>query len=421
MNMSTETMSVDDFRAEARAWIRANLEPRQLPASGRVEGENLTDADIDRARALQQKLFDAGFAGISYPVDYGGRGLTALHERAFREEATGYETPDFGVVGGVTFGAIGRSLIEHCTPEFLQQHIPRILSGQEMWCQFYSEPEAGSDLAGIRTRAVRDGDQWIISGSKIWSSGAHLADWAMCLARTDWAVPKHRGLTWFAVPCDAKGVTINQIEQINGDAEFCEEFLDEVEVTDADTIGEVNRGWAVTQTMLVYERGAGDGSTTTLEPRELAPDLVALARRVGRIDDPAARQAIASAHINDFAQYHLGKRISDRLRNSAVPDPHVAAYGKLAAGTLTPTRARLAMEIGGPAALSWASGDEEQGRPALDFLNGRRISIAAGTNEMQRNGIGERVLGLPREPSFDTNKPFSEVLKAARSWNSKAG
>lgn len=414
-------MGVEDFRAEARAWIRENLDRREPTPAGKAAPEVRTKEDIDRARALQRKLFDGGFAGISYPVEYGGRGLTALHERVFREEAAGYEAPDFGVVGGVTFGAIGRSLIEHCTPEFLEQHIPKILSGEEMWCQFYSEPEAGSDLAGIRTRAVRDGDRWIITGSKIWSSGAYLADWAMCLARTDWNAPKHRGLTWFAIPCDAKGVTINQIRQINGDAEFCEEFLDEVEVTDADLIGEVNKGWAVTQTMLVYERGAGDGSTKTLEPRKLAPDLVALAERVGRLDDPAARQAIATAHINDFAQYHLGKRISDRLRNSAVPDPHVAAYGKLAAGVLAPLRARLAMEVGGPAAVSWSPGNEEEGRPALDYLNGRRISIAAGTNEMQRNGIGERVLGLPREPSFDTNKPFSEVLKAARQWDSRGG
>lgn len=418
---NSEMMSVEDFRAEARAWIRENLDRLEPTPAGTATTEAMTKEDIDRARVLQRKLFDGGFAGISYPVEYGGRGLTALHERAFREETVGYEAPDFGVVGGVTFGAIGRSLIEHCTPEFLERHIPKILSGEEMWCQFYSEPEAGSDLAGIRTRAVRDGERWIITGSKIWSSGAYLADWAMCLARTDWSAPKHRGLTWFAIPCDAKGVTINQIRQINGDAEFCEEFLDEVEVTDDDLIGEVNKGWAVTQTMLVYERGAGDGSTKTLEPRELAPDLVALAKRVGRLDDPEARQAIATAHINDFAQYHLGKRISDRLRNSAVPDPHVAAYSKLAAGVLTPMRARLAMQVGGPTAVSWTPGDEEEGRPALDYLNGRRISIAAGTNEMQRNGIGERVLGLPREPSFDTNKPFSDVLKAARNWDSRGG
>ncbi|MDG2112965.1 MAG: acyl-CoA dehydrogenase family protein [Actinomycetota bacterium] len=419
--MSNEMMSVDDFRAEARAWIRDNLEPREAASTARAEREASTHEEVAQGRLLQRKLFDGGFAGISYPAEYGGRGLTALHERAFREEAMGYQLPDLGVAGGVTFGPIGRSLVEHCTPEFLEEHMPKILSGEELWCQFYSEPEAGSDLAGIRTRAERDGDRWILTGSKIWSSGAYVADWAMCLARTDWSVPKHRGLTWFAVPCDAEGVTINQIEQINGDAEFCEEFLDEVEVTDAHVIGEVNHGWTVTQTMLVYERGAGEMGTKSREPRRLAPDLVSLAERVDRLDDPVARQAIATAHINDFAQFHLGKRIADRLRNSAVPDPHVAAYGKLAAGVLAPARARLAMEIGGPAALSWTSGDDEEGRPALDYLNGRRISIAAGTNEMQRNGIGERVLGLPREPSFDTNKPFTDVLKAARNWDSKAG
>lgn len=420
--MTNTTMDVETFRQEARAWIEANLERRpEAVKTGRVERGALTHEDLAEARALQRKLFDAGFAGISYPAEYGGRGLTPLHERAFREEALDYVTPDFGVVGGVTFGAIGRSLLAHCTPEFLQRHIPKILKGEEMWCQFYSEPEAGSDLAGIRTRAVRDGDRWIISGSKIWSSGAYLADWAMCLARTDWNAPKHRGLTWFAVPTNAKGVTINQIRQINDNAEFCEEFLDEVEVTDDDVIGEVNKGWAVTQTMLVYERGAGEMNATAVEPRELAPDLVDLARRVGRIDDPAARQAIARAHINDYAQYHLGHRIADRLRDSETPDPHVAAYGKLAAGVLTPIRARLKMEIGGPAALAWTSGDEDAGRPALDYLNGRVISIAAGTNEMQRNGIGERVLGLPREPSFDTNKPFNEVLAGARNWDSKVG
>ncbi len=420
---TTDTMiDVETFRLEARAWIQANLEPRpHAVRGGRVAREAQTPEEIATARVLQRKLFDGGFAGISYPVAYGGRGLTGLHERAFREESLNYVTPDFGAAGGVTFGAIGRSLLAHCPPEFLARHIPKILSGEELWCQFYSEPEAGSDLAGIRTRAVRDGDRWIISGSKIWSSGAYLADWAMCLARTDWNVPKHRGLTWFAMPTNAKGVTIRQIRQINGNAEFCEEFLDEVEVGDDDIIGEVNRGWSVTQTMLVYERGAGEMGAAALEPRELAPDLVDLARRVGRESDPAARQAIAKAHMNDYAQYHLGRRIADRLRASATPDPAVAAYGKLASGVLAPIRARLAMEVGGPAALTWAGGDEVAGRPALNYLNGRVTSIAAGTNEMQRNGIGERVLGLPREPSFDTTKPFSEVLNSARNWDGKVG
>jgi alkylation response protein AidB-like acyl-CoA dehydrogenase len=414
------TVDVDQFRQQARAWIEANLEPRRARAEGEGDRQH-TRGDIAAARALQRRLFDAGYAGLSYPTEYGGQGLTAAHERAFREEAADYVTPDLGVAGGVTFGPIARSMLAHATPEFLQRHIPRILSGEELWCQFYSEPEAGSDLAGVRTRATRDGDHWILNGSKIWSSGAHHADWAMCLARTDWDAPKHRGLTWFAVPTDAEGVTVRQITQINGNAEFCEEFLDDVIVTDDDLIGEVNHGWAVTQTMLVYERGAGESNVAAREPRALAPDLVALARRAGRIDDPLTRQAIARAHINDYAQYHLGRRISARLRASNTPDHAVAAYSKLAAGTFTPERARLALEIGGSEVLAWAPGDDAARRPAVDYLNGRQIAIAAGTNEMQRNGIGERVLGLPREPSFDSTKPFSEVLRQSREWSGRVG
>jgi alkylation response protein AidB-like acyl-CoA dehydrogenase len=416
--MSTSTtVDVDEFRRQARTWIQANLEPRRA----QVSREDRTLEDITAARALQRRLFDAGYAGLTFPVEHGGRGLTAAHERAFREEAADYVTPDLGVAGGVTFGPIARSMLAHASPEFLARHIPKILSGEEIWCQFYSEPEAGSDLAGIRTRATRDGDQWVLNGSKIWSSGAYYADWAMCLARTDWEAPKHRGLTWFAVPTDAEGVTVNQITQINGNAEFCEEFLDDVIVTDDDLIGEVNHGWAVTQTMLVYERGAGESNVAVREPRALAPDLVALARRAGRTDDPLARQAIARAHINDYAQFHLGRRIAARLRSSNAPDHAVAAYSKLAAGVLTPERARLGLEIGGVGALAWAHDDEAGRRPAVDYLNGRQISIAAGTNEMQRNGIGERVLGLPREPSFDSTKPFNEVLRNSRDWSGRVG
>ncbi len=192
-------------------------------------------------------------------------------------------------------------------------------------------------------------------------------------------------------------------------------------VTDADLIGEVNRGWTVTQTMLVYERGAGESNTAILEPRALAPDLVALARTAGRIDDPLARQAIARAHINDYAQFHLGKSIAARLRAQKEPDHAVAAYSKLAAGTYIPERARLALEIGGSATVAFAAGDDTASRPAIDYLNGRQIAIAAGTNEMQRNGIGERVLGLPREPSFDSTKPFSDVVRQSREWSGKIG
>jgi alkylation response protein AidB-like acyl-CoA dehydrogenase len=410
---------LDTFRAEARTWVEANLQRRQPAGTRGPMAENKTPEEIADNRLLQRKLYDAGYAGISFPGEYGGRGLSSAHERVFNEESAAYVTPDLGGAGFVTFGPIARSMLAHASPEFLRRHIRPILSGEAIWCQFYSEPEAGSDLAGIRTSAVRDGDHWVLNGSKIWSTGAYYADYAMCLARTDWNAPKHRGLTWFAVPTNASGLTIRQIKQVNGGAGFCEEFLDDVVVTDDDVIGEVNHGWSVAQTMLVYERGAGGAAPH--EPRRLAPDLVALARKVDRLDDPTVRQAVARAHINDYVNHHLIRRVAARLRSSATPDPAVAAYGKLASGTLSPIRARIALEIGGPDAIFWPADDEAGMQYSVAYLSGRMTSIAGGTNEMQRNGIGERVLGLPREPSFDSNKPFAEVVKDARNWSGKVG
>jgi alkylation response protein AidB-like acyl-CoA dehydrogenase len=413
-------IEIEQLRSDARAWLEANMEPRPR-ASHLGSSDSRTPEEIAASRILQRKLFDGGWAGISYPKEYGGRGLTAAHDRAFRQEALGYVMPDFGGAGHVMFGAIGRSLLAHASPAFLHRHIAKLLSGEELWCQFYSEPEAGSDLAGIRTSATRDGERWLLRGSKIWSTGANHADYAMCLARTDWNAPKHQGLTWFAVPTNANGLTIRPIVQINGATGFCEEFLDDVEVTDDDIIGEVNRGWTVAQTMLVYERGAGDAASAPVEPRGLAPDLVALARKAGRDSDPVAKQLLARAHVNDYAQFHLGRRVAARLRSTQTPDPAVASYSKLAAGMLVPIRVRIAVEIAGVLALGWDADDLAGRRPATDYLNGRMGSIAAGTNEMQRNGIGERVLGLPREPSFDSNKPFGEVIRAARNWDGRVG
>lgn len=415
--------SIEEFRRQAREWIEANLE-RRNSAQGTHKPRGIDHKTVDgirEQRAIQRKIFEGGYAGISYPVEYGGRGLTIDHERAFNEEAAPFATPDFGVAGGTTFSVCARTMLAHASPEFLLKHIPAILAGDELWVQFFSEPEAGSDLAGIRTRATRDGDHWVINGAKIWSSGAYYADYGMCLARTNWDVPKHRGLTWFAVPTSAKGVTVQPITEINGDAEFCQEFLDDVELTDSDVIGEVNQGWRVAQTMLVFERGGGDAAPASGRSREIAPDLVRLARRVGRDQDSNVRQLIARAQINDFAMECLSDRIAARLKASNGMDSGVAAYLKLAVGTLGPIRARIGLQVGGAHALLWEDKDVEGMTPAVNFLNGRLMSIAGGTNEMQRNGIGERVLGLPREPSFDTTKPFSDVLRDSRDWSGKVG
>ena len=423
--MTDTPMDVDEFRREARAWIEANLEPRpRRPKTGRASATpRRSRTSPRRGRCSASCSTPASPASRSRPSTAGG-GSPPAHERAFREEAAGYVTPDLGVAGGVTFGPIGRSILAHASPEFLERHIPKILSGEEIWCQFYSEPEAGSDLAGIRTRATRDGDHWIINGSKIWSSGAYYADWAMCLARTDWDVPKHRGPDLVRRADRRHGRHDPPDPQINGNAEFCEEFLDDVDVTDDDVIGEVNRGWAVTQTMLVYERGAGEiGRRRRSSRAQLAPDLVALARRVGRTDDPVARQAIARAHINDYAQYHLGRRIADRLRASATPDPAVAAYGKLAVG-------RVRTDPG--PARAWRSAGQRRagvgegrrgGRPAGAQLPQRPRSPRSppAPTRCSATASANGCSACPGSPASTPRSRSTRCCGSSRNWSGKVG
>jgi alkylation response protein AidB-like acyl-CoA dehydrogenase len=420
---SSTAPPLEEFRAKALAWLEANLERRApgeaRPSSIFADGEDRTPEQLAAARALQRRLYEAGYAGISWPTEYGGHGLPMEFEQCFAELSDAFHLPDLGIAGGTTFGVCALTMLAHAAPKFLRRHIPRILAGDELVVQFFSDPEAGSDLAGVRTTAVRDGDRWILNGSKIWSSGAHYADWGMCLARTDWDVPKHRGLTWFAVPIRAKGVTVQRIKQINGDAEFCQEFFDDVEIADEDVIGDVNGGWAVTQTMLLFERGGALMHRRPDEPTQgIAPDLVAVARSAGRLDDPDVRRMIAKAHVDDLARRALLARLGALMVSDPGRAASMASYAKLASGIYDPARAKLAMRIGGPGAVAWADPSSEAAGAATAYLNSRFMSIAGGTNQMQLNTIGEKVLGLPREPSFDTDKPFRDVLRDAHTWSS---
>ena len=247
------------YRARVGEWLAANTEPRAEARRGDPLGlgREFTPDVLAAERALQRKLHEAGYAGITVPEEYGGQGLTPAHQQVFGEEARPYVLPDFGLMGHVCFDVCIPTMLAHASPEFLARRIPAILSGDDLYAEYFSEPDAGSDLAGVRTRAVRrDDGTWLLSGSKTWTSGGHYADYGMCLARTDWDQPKHRGLTWFAVPATAPGVTVRRIKQITGDADFCEEFFDDVVLTDDDVIGTVGEGWKVTQTMLFYERAA---------------------------------------------------------------------------------------------------------------------------------------------------------------------
>jgi alkylation response protein AidB-like acyl-CoA dehydrogenase len=417
-------MTIEQYRAAARAWIEENLERRPLGEAPQLKPWDLEEQspeELARQRALQRKVFEAGYAGITWPVEYGGQGLTREHEQAFHREAAGFFLPDLGIAGGATFGVCAPTMLAHGSPELLRRVIPKVLSGDLIVSQFFSDPDAGSDLAGVRTQAVRDGDRWILTGSKIWSSGAYYADAGMCLARTNWDVPKHRGLTWFLVPTDARGLTIERIRQINDDSEFCQEFLDEVELTDDDVIGEVDAGWSVTQTMLLYERGAGSAGGGASKGAGVRADLLQLVESVDGLDDPEVRDLVARIHVDDLVRASLGRRLMALMSADMNNAGNVASYGKLASGVYDPIRANLVLRVAGRAALAWESADDPGAVAALGLLNSRFMAIAGGTAQMQRNTIGERVLGLPREPSFDRSKPFRDVVRDSQNWSGSVG
>jgi alkylation response protein AidB-like acyl-CoA dehydrogenase len=409
---------LESFRATAREWLAANLRRRDRSARAAVRGlHHRTVEDIAVERAIQGKLYEGGYAALTWPPAYGGRGLPSVYQRAFDEEAAGFVLPDLGIAGVVTMIVCARVMLAHASDEFNRRHLPRIAAGDELWVEFFSEPGAGSDLAAVTTTAVRDGDNWVLNGTKIWTSGAYYADYGMCLARTDWGAPKHRGLTWFAVPTSAPGVTVRPLREITGDVEFCSETFADVVIPDTERIGGLNDGWTVAQSVLLHEREASSGSLATapapLAPGPLAPDLVALARRAGRGRDDHVRQLVARAHVHDYALGQLGVRTGRLMAELGPAGAALVSYTKLAAGMVEPARARLAMEIGGAAAVTWSSGDDDAVATSLDYLNSRVKSIAGGSNEIQRNGIGERVLGLPREASVDSGKPFAEVVRQA--------
>jgi alkylation response protein AidB-like acyl-CoA dehydrogenase len=416
------TDDLDAYRAETRAWLAGNLPERDAGAEMR-SAHAITPEQLARERVRQKAVYEAGFLGISLPTEYGGRGLSKQHQRVWVEESARYSVPaPGGIASHVTLGIVLPTILAHGSEEQKRAWIPRMLSGDEIWVQLLSEPGAGSDLAGLLTRATRDGDVWVLNGTKVWSSGAMSADFGICLARTDWDAPKHRGLTWFKVPLTDERVTVRPIREINGSSEFCEEFLDDVVVGADMVIGDVDAGWRIANTMLAVERSAGAGGSGSIRSattrRGLAPDLVELARSRGLADDSAIRQLIARAHINDFMEGQLTARITESMMSGSA-DPSVASFIKLSMGINQPARAAIGMEIGGRAAIAWAESDESGNVAAVNFLNGRIMSIAGGSNQIQRNIISERILGLPREPTVDSDRSFREVLADAKNWGTK--
>jgi alkylation response protein AidB-like acyl-CoA dehydrogenase len=413
---------LEAYRATMRAWLEANL-PRREPSGALRDAREVTAEQVAVDRAMQRQVYEAGYLGITWPKEYGGQGLTSAHQQVWNQESRGFAVPmPGGIASGVTMGLVAPTLLTHASDEQKREWIPKILSGDELWVQLLSEPGAGSDLAGVLTRATKDGDSWVITGTKVWSSGATAADYGICLARTDWDAPKHRGLTWFKVPLHHPDVTVRPIREINGSAEFCEEFIEELVLGDDMRIGDLNDGWSIANTLLMHERSMGASAdhapTTAKERRQLAPDLVQLAEARGVMGDGHVRQLIAKVHIDDFMYEQLIGWLSIAMRTKAV-SPVAGSYIKLARGVLEPLRVSAAMEIAGRRGVAWRDDDTTAHTTATNYLNGRIYSIAGGSNQIQRNIISERLLGLPREPGFDTDKSFRQVLDDAKNWGSK--
>jgi alkylation response protein AidB-like acyl-CoA dehydrogenase len=419
-DLSTDvTEDVETFRQRAREWIRANLQSVPPEATVGTLRNDRTDeeelAGVARNREVQRMLFDAGLAGICFPREYGGQGLTAAHQRAFNEEIRGYEYPSR--FQAPTLSPCAAVILDFGTEEQKQRHIPAILKGEELWMQFLSEPSGGSDVAGALTSAVREGDDWILNGSKVWTTGAWWSDWGLCLARTNWDVPKHRGLTVFMLPIRQQGVDVHRIEMLNGSKEFCQEFLTDVRVPDSDRVGDVDGGWGVGTRWMFHERMLYNSPLVTVPTGSShggldAATLVKVARDTGRLDDPAANELIGEARTLELVKDRLNERLGRGMMAGKLSD-QAAAIGRLFHGMSASRISTIAFELAGSTGAAWCGDDGEAKNAGEDFLMRQASSIGGGTTEIARNVISERVLGMPRERAMDRDVPFRDVPRGA--------
>lgn len=408
------TESVAEFADRARTWLAENMpriDPADPPFSVRAE-----QASWDRARELQKKLYEGGFAGICFPREYGGLGLDFAYQKAFDAESRHYEMPL--ILNVPTFTICAATILDMGTEDQKRQRISAAVRGDEILCQLLSEPSGGSDLAGVLTRADRRDGKWIINGAKTWSTSAFAADYGLMLARTDWTVPKHEGLTMFLVPLNAAGITMRRIKEVNGNEEFCEEFFDGLELGDDAVVGAVNDGWAVASRQLFHERRAVGGGSEFASGKgsenanEMPPDHVGLAQATGQDDDPRIQDLGGRALARRIVKQQLIDHVSNAIAHGSLPPP-AGTLIRLFHAETTELEVDTALAIAGTAGVVDDGDGDLLGLldVGVRYLSRQTGSLGGGSSEMARNVIAERILGFPREAAADRGIPFNQVKR----------
>ena len=400
-------ISEEDFRAEALAFLETNAKRRQAEVTGWGKGSDKVGVleektpeeerrEVEEAKAWRQQKFDAGFGWITGPSQYGGRELTSAYERIYQSVEAGFDTPSQSPFG-IGLGMVAPTILAHATDEVKDAYLRKLWRGEMVACQLFSEPGAGSDLAGLQTKAVLDGDEWIITGQKVWTSGAQYSDIGEIICRTDPDLPKHKGLTGFVVNMKAPGVEVRPLRQMTGGASFNEVFFNEVRVPDNHRLGDVNQGWTVALTTLMNERasiGGGGAGVGTMSTNRLGEML----KHFGKDKDPVLRQQLADIYINGQVARYTNLRAMEKIKAGQLPGPEMS-IGKL---TLTQNMQRVQKFVSDVLGPHLVADSGEWGTFAwTEFVLGvPGMRVAGGTDEVMRNIVCERVLWLTKEPGL---------------------
>ncbi|HEY5237982.1 MAG TPA: acyl-CoA dehydrogenase family protein [Rhizomicrobium sp.] len=396
------------FRAEARAWLDANAKPRDKREVADPLGDDQADA-IRAAKQWQSTKADQGYARITWPKDVGGYGGTPMQQIIFNQEEAKYDVPPTGFFS-IGLGMCIPTLMAYGSKDAVRRYVKPALHGEEIWCQLFSEPAGGSDVAALRTRAEKVGDEWVINGSKVWTTGAHYSDFGLLLTRTDPNAAKHKGLTMFFLSMKQPGVEVKPIKQISGGANFNEVFFTDVRIPDSQRLGEVGQGWQAALTTLMHERLAvGGGTGGGLD----VPQLLQLARQLELEDGPAiknaaVREKLADWYVRSAGLKYTTYRTMTALSRGQQPGPE-ASIAKVVVAPKLQDMSAFAMELEGEAGVMKGEDALEHGMFQMGWVAAPGLRIAGGTDEILRNIIAERVLGLPGDIRVDKDVPFNKV------------